>query len=87
MPISMLLPPIEHTIILFFGLAIYMVKRSMDVEKERVSKGLDHNSTQRPATILKEKEVVTQVVNARCRNCSTLNLETNNHCENCGASL
>ncbi len=70
----------------FFGLAGYMVKRSMDLDKERLSR-TPASTPGQPSTILKEKEVVTQVVKIRCRSCGSLNLETDSFCQNCGARL
>ncbi len=75
-------------IVFFFGLAGYMVKRSMDLDKERLIRNpASQTPVGQPAAILKEKEVVTQVVKIRCRSCGTLNLETDSFCQNCGARL
>ncbi len=76
---------------LFFGLAGYMVKRSMDLEKEKLLRNPASNGANlasQPQTILKEeKEVVREVVKVRCKSCGTLNVETSSFCENCGAHL
>ncbi len=76
-------------IVFFFGLAGYMVKRSMDLDKERLSRTPTPATPAagQPSTILKEKEVVTQVVKIRCRSCGSLNLETDSFCQNCGARI
>lgn len=75
-------------IVFFFGLAGYMIKRSMDLDKERLSRTPPTAPIARQSsTIFKEKEVVTQIVKIRCRSCGSLNLETDAFCQNCGARL
>jgi len=40
-----------------------------------------------PSVVIKEKEVIKEIVKVRCRHCGCLCLETLDKCPNCGASL
>ncbi len=73
------------------GTAIYLTATSWAEGRTIAEEETTHTTQQVvPSTVrevLKEREVIREVVKIRCRNCGTLAEQTSNRCPHCGAAL
>ncbi len=57
------------------------------LSEERLKEARKQFAARKKTEVIREREVIKEIVKVRCQFCGSLNLQTENKCSNCGANL